>query len=305
MDFDRKKEVDTEVLSYEQDYQPTFAVPESTRFLPGTQIEIVREGIRIENPEHVLFDFDGTLSLIREGWISVMTTMMVEVLLATGTDESSEQLETLVRDFILRLNGKQTIYQMFQLAEEIRIRGGSPLDPLEYKSEYHDRLMKRIGDRREALRDGRVAPESFLVPNSMQLLGALRERGVSLYLASGTDEKYVREEAHLLGLGEFFRERVYGAVDEYLTFSKAMVIGRILQENQVPGSRLIGFGDGYVEIQNISSVGGVAIAVASDEENRSGIPNPWKRERLIGVGADIVIPDFQDHSVLLDLLWDK
>jgi hypothetical protein len=65
---------------------------------------------------------------------------------------------------------------------------------------------------------------------------------------------------------------------------------------------LLGFGDGYVEIQNIKSVGGVAVAVASDEANRSGKPDAWKRERLIGAGADIVIPDFQDYKTLLDYL---
>ena len=29
---------------------------------------------------HALFDFDGTLSLIRSGWMGVMVPMMVEVL---------------------------------------------------------------------------------------------------------------------------------------------------------------------------------------------------------------------------------
>ena len=64
-----------------------------------------------------------------------------------------------------------------------------------------------------------------------------------------------------------------------------------------------GFGDGFVEIDNIKCVGGVAIAVASDETHRSGRPDPWKRERLIGVGADIVVPDYRHHRELLDYLW--
>ena len=36
---------------------------------------------------------------------------------------------------------------------------------------------------------------------------------------------------------------------------------------------------------------------------RSGKPDPWKRDRLIGVGADIVIPDFRDCDALLRFLW--
>ena len=34
----------------------------------------------VRRPSHVLFDFDGTLSLIREGWPQVMTPMFVEML---------------------------------------------------------------------------------------------------------------------------------------------------------------------------------------------------------------------------------
>jgi hypothetical protein len=82
-----------------------------------------------------------------------------------------------------------------------------------------------------------------------------------------------------------------------------MVIERIMDKHQVDGSALLGFGDGYMEIRNIKTAGGVAVAVASDEAGRSGRPDPWKRERLIGVGADIVIPDFREGHALLDYLF--
>ena len=82
------------------------------------------------------------------------------------------------------------------------------------------------------------------------------------------------------------------------------MIERILRENDLDGASLLGFGDGYVEIQNIKAVGGMAVAVASDEAGRSGRPDPWKRDRLIGAGADIVIPDFRDYRPLLDYLWN-
>lgn len=290
-------------LAYEQNYQRTAAVPESIRFLNGTQIELIRDVVPAEPPEHVLFDFDGTLSLIREGWIDVMATMMVEVLQATNTSESPERLREVVIEFIQRLTGKQTIYQMFQLAEEVRQRGGKPKEPLEYKQDYHRRLMERIHDRREALRSERTAPDSMLVPYATDLLSALQDKGLQLYVASGTDQYYVEEEITLLELDRFFADHVYGALEDHRAFSKAMVIERILRENNVDGTRLLGFGDGYVEIENIKSVGGIAVAVASDEAERSGRPDPWKRDRLIGIGADIVIPDYQDYAALLLYLW--
>ena len=66
--------------------------------------------------------------------------------------------------------------------------------------------------------------------------------------------------------------------------------------------RLNWFGDGYVEIQNTKETGG--LAVASDEaHNGSGRFDEWKRQRLMGVGADIVIPDFRDAAALLECIF--
>lgn len=287
---------------YEDDYQRV-APPAATRVLPGTSIEIVREPVRQVPLRHVLFDFDGTLSLIREGWPQVMVPMMVEVLQQTGTDEAPEELGRLAGEFVMQLTGKQTIYQMIRLAEEVRKRDGTPQEPVVYKQMYHDRLMERIAGRREDLRSGRAAPADLLVPYSIELLEAIHARGVAVYLASGTDEQYVVEEVRLLGLDRFFGRHVYGAIDDYRAFSKAQVIERILTENRVEGAALVGFGDGYVEIQNVKAVGGLAIAVASDEARRSGRPDPWKRDRLIGAGADVVIPDFRDYRALVEYLW--
>jgi phosphoglycolate phosphatase-like HAD superfamily hydrolase len=251
----------------------------------------------------VLFDFDGTLSLIREGWQSIMIPMMVEQLQVSGATEPPEALAQTVRDFVYELTGKQTIYQMIRLAEEIQERGGRARAPLEYKRMYHDRLMARIHHRREALRDGTAAPESMVVPGSLALLRELRVRGVRMFLASGTDERYVLEEARLLGLQPFFGPYIYGALDDPTSFSKQLVIERILKENKVPGASLLGFGDGYVEMDNVKSAGGTAVGVASDEQRRSGRPDPWKRQRLIGVGADLIVPDFRESAQLIEYLW--
>jgi phosphoglycolate phosphatase len=289
----------------EEDYRRVVEHLGPTHFLPGSSVEVVRRPDRSAPPKHVLFDFDGTLSLIRQGWPEVMVPMMVEVLQATGTDQSPQALHDLCFEFVMQLNGKQTIYQMIRLAEEVRKRGGRPEPPLVYKQAYHERLMERIAGRREALRCGRTPPAHMLVPHSLEILEELVRRGVELYLASGTDESYVLEEARLLGLDDYFGAHIYGARDNYMSFSKAKVIERILSENGVPGRSLLAFGDGYVEIQNVKLVGGTAVAVASDEAGRSGQPDAWKRDRLIGVGADLVIPDYRDWRALLRYLWHE
>ncbi|MDP6723566.1 MAG: HAD hydrolase-like protein, partial [Pirellulaceae bacterium] len=289
----------------EADYRQVHDAGVATCFLTGTNIEVVGQFTPDKPPQHVLFDFDGTLSLIREGWPDVMVPMMVEYLLETETDESPEVLRDVCMKFIMELTGKQTIYQMIRLAEEIRKRGRTPLDPVEYKNEYHERLMCQIKSRREGLRNGSIDTAEMLVPGSFELLDALKERQVPVYLASGTDERYVREEVELLQLDRYFGPHVHGAVDDYKSFSKAQVIQRILANNNVDGTSLLGFGDGYVEVQNVHDVGGTAIAVASDETNRSGEPDPWKRQRLIGAGAHAVVPDFAEGARLLDWLWNS
>ncbi|HYW78931.1 MAG TPA: HAD family hydrolase [Thermoguttaceae bacterium] len=288
---------------YEEDYRPAIEPTGSARWLPDSSIEIVREPARRSAPRHVLFDFDGTLSLIREGWPEVMVPLMVEVLQATGTTESAQSLHDLAMAFVMELNGKQTIYQMMRLAEEVTARGGQAEDPVVYKNAYHDRLMRRIEHRRDALGRGETPPEEMLVPHALDFLEELERRGATLYLASGTDEQFVVEETRLLKIDRFFGPRIYGARDDYKQFSKAMVIRRILEEKRVEGHELLGLGDGYVEIQNIKAAGGTAVAVASDESGQSGKPDAWKRDRLIGAGADLVIPDFQDHRRLCEYLW--
>jgi phosphoglycolate phosphatase len=262
------------------------------------EIEVLRPDLPRGRFRSVLFDFDGTLSLIREGWPQVMFPMMVDVLRQTGTSESDGELSRVVEEFVMRLNGRQTIYQMIQLADEVTKRGGTPPDPLEYKHRYHDLLMARIEGRLSALESGADAPEQWTVPGSHALLDGLKRRGARLYLASGTDLKYVRREAELLGVAHYFGEHIYGALDDYKSFSKKMIIERILREEGLRGEELLGFGDGFVEIEEVRKAGGVAVAVASDEVTRRGV-NAWKRDRLVRAGADVVVPEYRQAEAML------
>ena len=217
----------------EADYRRVVGQPAATRFLPGTGVEIVREVPRGTPPRHVLFDFDGTLSLIREGWPEVMVPMMVEVLQATGTAEPPEELRRLVCEFIMELNGKQTIYQMIRLAEEVRRRGGTPQEPLVYKQMYHDRLMERIAARREALRSGATrAGGRCWCPTRCELLDELQRRGAAA-LPGQRHRRAVRRARRSGCWGSTATSARTSTARSTTTgtFSKAMVIERILREN--------------------------------------------------------------------------
>jgi phosphoglycolate phosphatase-like HAD superfamily hydrolase len=231
-----------------------------------------------------------------------MIPMMVAELQTTGTSETERQLTATVEDFVMRLNGRQTIYQMMQLADEVHKRGGKPADPLVYKHRYHDLLMARVSSRIADLEAGRATPRDWSVPESHALLENLRRRGVALYLASGTDLAYVRKEASLLGVAPYFGEHIYGALDDYQNFSKKMIVEKILRDHGLAGDELLGFGDGFVEIEEVRRAGGVAVAVASDEVRREGV-NAWKRDRLVRAGADIVIPEYRTQESLIDWLF--
>jgi phosphoglycolate phosphatase-like HAD superfamily hydrolase len=254
-------------------------------------VENVRPGVSARHARVVLFDVDGTLSLIRSGWMNVMVPMMLEILADLKTGESEEQLRALIEEFVWRLTGKETIYQMIAFADAVEARGGKPLDPLVYKKMYLDLLWQKIEKRVEGLRKGQTDPEQFLVPGSRALLERLKDKGLKMYLASGTDEIYMKEEARLLGVTPYFDGGVYGALDDYKSFSKAILIQRILSTAEFQGNEFLGFGDGYVEIEEVKNVGGVAVGVASEEPACSRV-DEWKRQRLIGVGADYIVPNY-------------
>lgn len=249
-----------------------------------------------------LFDFDGTLSLIREGWQDVMVPYFVDEIRTTPRCESRGDVDLVVREFVTRLTGKQTIYQCFQLAEEIRKRGGTPGEPLAYKHEYLARLWTRIQDRVAGLKSGDVFPERWLLRGAVEFLEALKARGVSLYLASGTDSQFVVDEARALRIDHYFGENIYAALDDYKAFSKQQIIDRILSENNLHGPELLVVGDGYVEIENGKGAGGFAVGVASDEASPGGL-DAWKRERLLKAGADIIVRDYADTAGLVRYLF--
>ncbi len=258
--------------------------------------------LKIGNIHSVVFDFDGTLSLIRKGWQEIMTPYFTEVLMNTPNHGLLVEESKCAREFIDLLTGKQTIYQCIELDEQVVKRGGKSINPLVYKNEYHKRLLEKINYRRIGLADGSIKANDYMVPGSVKVLEMLKTHGVDLYLASGTDEQYVKEEVELLGLTKYFDKKIYGARDDYKLFSKAMVIKKIISDNNLHGSSLVGFGDGYVEIENIKEVGGIAIGVATNEETMAGF-DEWKVKRLTRAKADVIIEDFNNIIEIEKLLF--
>lgn len=258
-------------------------------------IEIIRPR-PATRPRAVVFDFDGTLSLVRSGWQSIMRDVMLEALLAARPAEAVEALAARVGQTIERLTGHPTALQMEWLSAEVGRLGGRPLGPEDYKARYLEVLHARVAERLGALQQGHIGADDLLVPGSRALLEALRQRGVTLVLASGSDRPDVLFEAEALAISGYFGGGVYGPKPHAPDFSKQAVVQRMLAEQRIAGPQLVAIGDGPAEILAAQSVGGVTVGVAFDELRGAGL-DARKRAQLIEIGADMIVPDFADDLV--------
>lgn len=269
-------------------------------YLNGFAIELVAPPAPRRPPRVALFDFDGTLSLVRAGWEDLMIPMMVGALRQAPQAEGDKAITALVTEFVRALTGQQTIVQFNRLAEEIARRGGA-LDAEAFKAEYVERLAEQVDGRRAALEAGTLTTAELRIPGALEFVEALRARGVTCYLASGTDEPFVKAEAALLGLAPHFT-RIWGALPGQSQPIKQAAVEHIVREHQLAPGEWISCGDGPAEIEYARAAGGVAVGVASDEAIRGPI-NAWKRDRLIAAGAHLIVADFGDHAALSDYLF--
>jgi sugar/nucleoside kinase (ribokinase family)/phosphoglycolate phosphatase-like HAD superfamily hydrolase len=293
-------------------FRPELAEDERlARFAPGTEFEIADRERPPKPVQFAIFDHDGTISTLRQGWEKVMEPVMVRAILGARYTSASEGLfqkvVERVRDYIDRSTGIQTLIQMHALVGMVREFGCVPpaeiLDPAGYKHIYNDALMELVRARLAKLRRGDLGVEDYTLKNAVALVQALAQRGVRIYLASGTDEDDVVREAQELGYADLFTGGIHGATGDITREAKKVVLDRILEDiGPAAMDSVVTFGDGPVEMRETRRRGGFAVGVASDEVQRFG-PNREKRARLIRAGADIVIPDFSQLPNLLALLF--
>jgi phosphoglycolate phosphatase len=247
---------------------------------------------------HVIFDFDGTLSWLRNGWPDIMAEGFAKFL--PSEHRHSEAVRKLLRREILALNGRPSIHQMQRFCELAPGFDASPPHPQVLLDLYLACLKRVLRRRIDSLDRRETLPQSFVIAGAFTLLDELRQRGMRLIILSGTTEADVRREAQLLGLGPYFGEHIYGSTPGK-DFSKKEVIARILREERIEGAGLLSFGDGPVEIESTKAVGGWAVGVASDERaNGSGVLDPDKHEQLLRAGADAIIPDYRNTDWILE-----
>jgi rfaE bifunctional protein kinase chain/domain len=292
-------------------YAPELAEDISkARYFNSSEIEIVNEWKEKLHIEHVIFDHDGTISTLREGWELIMAPMMVKAVLGDRYKDSDEafyqKVQIRVNDFIDRTTGIQTLVQMKGLIDLVREFRCVPeekiLDEFGYKQIYNEELLKIVRVREMKLLKGELSQNDLSLKNSILFLQKLYNTGVKLYLASGTDEADVKNEARVLGYDHLFEGQIYGAVGDVTKDAKKVVLDRILNTiGEESFDKVATFGDGPVEIRETHKRGGITIGIASNELKRFSL-NERKRTRLIKAGADIIIPDFSQIHQLLNIL---
>lgn len=257
-----------------------------------------------------VFDHDGTISTLREGWEEVMEGCMVDAI-SGGKElspETAEKIRTYCRAFIAKSTGIQTISQMVMLVDIVKRWGMVPPEkvktPKEYKAIYNEALMAHITHRLELVRDGLLKPEDTTIAGSIALLHLLSDNGVKCYLASGTDIDDVRNEAELLGYADYFTGGIYGSVGDVNNDPKRQVLRRILREGGVNMDELVIFGDGPVEMREAHDNGALAFGVLSNEVRRYG-RNEAKHSRLLHAGADLLVADFLEYKKIASFLLKK
>lgn len=273
---------------------------------PYPWLEIINPQVRLGQVRHALFDFDGTISVIRRGWEAIMIALMVEMICEGQSQPVG--LEGDVAAYVDRSTGILTIEQMRWLEEAVRRYGLAqhPRTAREYKRIYNDRMLRPVRARLTQLESAGdpAATDTLTIAGVRSFLEGLYERGVTLYLASGTDHVFVQEEASALGVSEFFGPHIYGARDESQEDSKERIIQRILTEHELRGAELLVVGDGPVEIFHARSQAAIALGVAADEDQRQGL-DPRKRARLLAAGADLIITDFSHGQELLAMFTQE
>lgn len=250
--------------------------------------------------KYIVFDFDGTISTLRYGWESIMQPLMLEKICPSGI--YSDELKKKVADYIDASTGIQTAYQMQWLAEEVKKATGKAEDIWHYKDCYNQKILDMVAEKKKTVYAGKMLKESYLIKGSVEFLQRLSECGCRMFLASGTDDVDVKEEARFLGVDRFFEE-IKGAPMGEFACSKEAVINQLLTQAGKKAD-LIVIGDGKVEIQLGKKNGALTIGIASDEAAREGI-NMHKKARLEKAGADIIVGDFQETEKLVNMIMEE
>ena len=289
---------------------------ENARYLrqDSRDIEIVGDVDAISRRKglirHVIFDHDGTISVLREGWPQAMETVMMKAILgptySTTDGDTIQKVRQRILKYIDQTTGVQTLVQMHGLVDLVIEFGFIPDHEIrtaeQYKEIYNTALMDFVEERIAECERDRDARGGYIVPGAVDFLESLHSLGIHLYLASGTDKHDVEREARVLGYADLFTA-IVGAKGDVTYEPKQVALKTILESVGDAGSESVAIvGDGPVEIREARRFGALAVGVASDEVHPGRLSTD-KRRRLILAGADLIVADFRSRKQIMELVF--
>ncbi|WP_169086994.1 HAD family hydrolase [Paenibacillus sp. PL91] len=221
--------------------------------------------LKLQVPEAVIFDMDGTLF--------ETDTLLVPVhnrVFETLREERLYENETPPVERLLSCLG--------MLLEDIW-RQVMP-DSTEAARKRADELLLQY--ELEGLERG----EGELYPYVEQTLRELKGRGVKLFVASNGLEDYVKGVARYRGIAELF-DGLYSA-GEFATASKVDLVARLLKDHSVKTAWMVGDRSSDVEAGKGNGLQTIGCAYAT-----------YGRKAELD-GADVLITDFRELTRLLD-----
>ena len=233
----------------------------------------------------LVFDLDGTLSLIRHGWQSVMAGVMTEALAESMPGRAG--LPEFARTVVDATNGSPVVRQMEALSEQATASGGAAIDAPAWARVYQDRMQATMDSRKVS-----IPPESLLVPGAAIFVARARRAGFACALVSGSSAANVESDLAFLDLDAMFDGLVRSPLDPAApnSFSKEQVFRDLMAECGVRS--LVAFGDGPGEIRAAVASGGKGVGVAHTPG--TGAIDAALSASLSKAGASLVVADFID-----------
>ena len=160
-------------------YEPELAVDlRKAKFYPNSEIEIINSWPANTEIKYAIFDHDGTISTLREGWEQIMAPMMIKAIMGDkylSADESLyNKVKERVAEMIDKTTGIQTLMQMSILIDLIKefniIPKNEILDTHGYKKIYNDELIRLVKERENKLTRHELSVEDFTIKNAVKFL---------------------------------------------------------------------------------------------------------------------------------------
>lgn len=252
----------------------------------------------------VIFDFDGTLSTIRYGWVPMMYRFFMKYI--TDGRPVSEAQKAELNHYTLISGGIQTVVQMMWFVDRIKEYGLNPnanLDPWFYKTEFLAELNDMAHKNRNQIFSGERPASDFLIKGSVEFLTRLQAAGLKTYIASGTEEPDLRCEAEALGLLPHLT-KIYGSPLKVIRNAKEHCLQCVMEEEGFDQTEILFVGDGHLEISIGHNHGTLTLGAATDENTREDL-DPVKRKVLIEAGADAIVPNYVNSDEIFDWLCIK